>query len=132
MSAVVAITTTPGGTAPPIFCSFICAWDVSRILPISRQCQRKVSYLVGSPLLVENVLVCIFVSHLVAAFVVARAVVDGQMTQTLIPSLTTSHCFPHPAQRLCHHCLAPTSVILLPSTDEDDAAASLATRPTSC
>ena len=115
--------------APPILTLFIHVTSPQSC--IKSQCQRKVSYLVGSPLLVENVLVCIFVSHLVAAFVVARAVVDGQMTQTLIPSLTTSHCFPHPAQRLCHHCLAPTSVILLPSTDEDDAAARLATRPTS-
>jgi hypothetical protein len=50
MSAVVAIINHPQGGI--IRTSHICAFDVSPILPISHQC--KVSYLVGSPLLVEN------------------------------------------------------------------------------
>jgi hypothetical protein len=34
--------------------------------------------------------VCIFVTHFLTAFVVARAIVDGLLTQTLTPSSTTS------------------------------------------
>ena len=104
---------SPGGIIRTSHSLFIFACDVSPILPISHNVNTR--WVTWWDLPLGQKCVCVFVSHFVMAFVVARAVEYGLAIDAnphpLVDNATRVLRFPHSAHCLCHRCLAPTSVI---------------------